>query len=200
LGNAYVLIFQVKFHPGGAKEILKKAAIYSEDEEQNKFLLLDGDQRKDKTNPVKIRVDQSKSVTEIGKLIKKTTGIEIDNIGFSIDGKDGKGNALQKLNAGIRYLSYLWTNLEFFPNKGNPEDLIWDKDFANKLLSVKSIAKQSFDETPKKNFKHFTQLFMEDTSESSRTACFKLFIDNFCKVQNDDFKALRTIIDKFKAA
>lgn len=198
LDGEYALLFEIVYHPGGSTEIVKKSSTYSEENEYNKFMLLDGDQRIyiEKINPKQLAVSDIESLDNLKIILKRATNIEFEKLGFRLDSSN---NNSQKIEVGIKCLNFLYTNLNFFPGVKNPESLIWMDDYADNLLKVNGIS-NSFLGDSKSNFYEFAKLYFEDGSESSILSAHRLFVNEFCKRRNDDFLAIVDILKGFKSS
>ena len=198
LGGEYKLLFNIVYYPGGASAIYKRAATCSEEKDFRKVMILDGDQQKPKHDPGAITVADSKNFDKLNQLIFSSTKIDFNKLGFRIDSEGNDGGSLdQKTKAAFQFISFLWTNLYYLPNNSNPESLIWDLETANKLLAVKGVAKQQFNKAPKENFKDFIVLFYGDF-EDNKIPTYKLFIDEFVKRKDDNYKYIVGILEEFK--
>ncbi|MHB8137089.1 MAG: ATP-dependent nuclease [Smithellaceae bacterium] len=202
LGGEYILLIKVEYNPGGAKSILKSAVQYSEENELSKYLLLDGDERKAKIDPLSISVSDSQNLPRLQKLIKDATGIEHGKLRFRIDGKGEEGgDTQQKINSAMKYLSYLWTNLDYLPGDATPELLIWNVAYAEELLRAKGkeFTAETFNGNSKNNFYSFTKQFFEDTTSNDVNSSHKLFIQKFCELKDTKYECLVNILARFKS-
>jgi hypothetical protein len=199
LGNEYKLLFNVVYYPGGASALYKRAATCSEEKDFRKIMILDGDQQRPKHNPETITVADSKNFEKLNKLILDSTEIEFNKLGFRIDGKANEGGDLdQKIKAAFQCLSFISTNLFYLPNNSNPEVLLWNLNTANRFLAAKGVSNQQFDKSSKENFKDFIVLFYGDF-ENNKIATYKLFIDEFVRRQDESYKYIVSILEKFKS-
>lgn len=193
MGEEFLLIFKVTYYAGGATEILKKAASYSEEDEIHKFLLLDGDKKKPIPNPSKFTQEQSMDFDFIKNCIFGVTNTEFKNIGFRLNSNSDIRN---KVKPALKYLNFLGTNLNFLP-KNYPEELLWDEAFANASLNV--IHKQiEATLNAKENFLKFTEQYFGDKEAASYLSSLKLFINEFIRKKGDQYNNIEKIIRKFK--
>lgn len=201
LNNELAVIFKVTYLPGGGDVLLAKAAAYTQENEKGKFIILDGDKFRIKIDPSTLTLTESQSFTELDRKIKEVTGTQFKSLGFAIDGNGSSGSdEQQKIDYSIRYLDYLFKNLDYFPNEKTPEDLIWDKEYSIELLNVTKRSVPQYGTDSKENLMLFTQCFTGELSEASHQTCCKLFVDEFVRKKNDDYLAILTILDKFKNA
>ncbi|MGN6603026.1 MAG: ATP-dependent nuclease [Ginsengibacter sp.] len=193
MGKEFLLIFNVNFYPGGATEIFKKAASYSEENEVHKFLLLDGDKQKPIPDPSQFTQEQSEDLDFIKRMIFQITNTEFKNIGFRLNSNSNKEH---KLQSALRYLKFLATNLNFFP-KNYPEELIWNEEFA--AASLKLINKDiEFTSHAKQNFIIFTEQYFGDKEATSYLSSLKLFINEFIRKKEEEYVRIEKIIRQFK--
>lgn len=197
LGNEYELMFTVKYFPGGAEQMYKNAAGYSEENETHKFILLDGDKRKPILNPSTFTIEQSSDFGFIEEKLIEVTGISFRNLGFRIDGGQSGGNVAQKISSSIQYLTFLKSNLEYLP-KEIPEEIIWDEEFVTNLLGILNKQVPVFSDDIKTNIKEFALAQFGDFSSHSINSAKKHLIDNFIVKNNADCQAIKAIIEGFK--
>ncbi len=199
LGNEYDLLFIVKYFPGGAEQMYKNAARYSEEKEIHKFVLLDGDKNKPIFNPNEFTVEESSDFSFLDSKLLEETGIAFKNLGFRIDGGQTGGNATQKIQSSINFFKFLQTNLAYLP-KVIPEEIIWDATFATGLLAVLKKTAPLFTSDIKNNIKEFALSQFGDYTSSSISSVKKQLIDNFIEKKNEDYESIKSIIEKFKLA
>lgn len=193
------LIFEIRYLPGGAEDILKRAATYIQDNEKNKFIILDGDKEYSNLNTVEIPLSKSNDLNFLTDLIKQITNIQFNKLSFSFDSKHGKVESeKQKCLAAIQYIEYLKSNLKYLPNRKRPEELIWDEDFVNRLLESGGNSKRTFSSNNKENILSFTKHFTGEVTQSTYETCCKLLISNFIKMKNDEYSFICSTLDKFK--
>lgn len=197
LGQSYVLAFTVKFFPGGAEEIYKKAATYSEEDELHKFMLLDGDKKKIKFNPEEFSRQEAGDLAFVKQKVQEETNVAFEKMGFRVDGGTGGGDPEQKREACLRYLKFLWTNMDYLPSH-IPEELIWNEDFVKGYLDSDALKTTRFTDDYKENVLLFAEKFFGDRSESSQTSAKKLLIKHFIKSKNAAYQSLAAILEVFK--
>lgn len=170
LGHATKEIFDVKYLPGGAKDINQRLATIMEISEDT-FVLFDGDQKRIEpfiditTIPPR---DQDTS-EKLKNLIKDQTGCDIK---FHLDGGN-EDNEHQKIELSKKYLNFYKKKVFYFPTS-LPEEIIWDKTFAEQLLKLLH---------PKK----------EIESLVSKSSNAKELIFNFCLEYHNDSKQLESV-------
>lgn len=199
LGPEFEILFSVRFFSGGAEEIYKKAATYSEEGEKHKYMLLDGDKTKLKFDPNNFTVEEAEDFTFLKNKIKEVTNIEFEKIGFRIDGnsKSGGGNIDQKKEAIKIFLKYLFSNMNYFPGSV-PEELIWDETFTIENLKASNSNVPQFTTDFKQNIMNFAISLFGDASEASITSIQKLLIKQFIRSKGRYFRTLTKILIEFK--
>ena len=200
LNNELALMFSINYLPGGADNLYIKAASYSQEGELRKFIILDGDKEKQKLNPKDLTLEESEQLKQLEIKIKEITGLNFNTLRFSIDSNgDSGGNETQKISNAIKYISYLFSNLYYLPEKKIPEDLIWDSDYANKCLDLKQIKGITFNGNNKQNLLNFTEQYIEDINDASYKTCLKLFINEFVRKKGENYLRIVEIFNKFKS-
>src|SRR5690606_27775155 len=119
--------------PGGAENALKSSSLYCQENELNKFLLLDGDKSKPKNNPDNFTVKQSDDLVFLKAKLMESTGVDFSSMNFKIDGNKNGGNEIQQKEIIISYLNYHYKNVEFLPRE-TPEEFLWDENTAKGLI------------------------------------------------------------------
>lgn len=128
LGRAKSKKLVVRFLPGGSSGLLVKfIPIRCLDEENNVFVILDGDQKFKKTIPDFGRMtDEDKDPAKIEKALIEVIGSKVE---FLQDGGQGGSRDDQKLTSLRKYCEFLKNKFSFLP-KGRPEEIIWDDKIA----------------------------------------------------------------------
>lgn len=177
LGKATQDIFEIKYLPGGADDINQRLTTIMEIS-NNTYVLFDGDQ-KILDSPIdlsKIPPNEQDNSEKLLVFIKNQTGSKIN---FHLDGgnqsKDLK--ELQTKNLAVKYLEFYKKNVFYLP-LNLPEDIIWDEDFAKKLLSLLQ---------PKKDISAII-----NSSNNSKELIF-----NFCKECYDENIQIENTILQF---
>lgn len=198
IGGDYPLIFRVTFYPGGAENMYKKAVIYCEENESQKFIFLDGDKKKIIIDPNDFTATQLNDFNFLDLKLVEETSMNFARLGFRIDGNAKGGDPDQKKASSIKYLKYLATNLNYFP-LNIPEEIIWNENYANALLSASKKEMPTGIYDYKLKFHKFTELFMGSSEATNIIAVHKMFIKNFIIVQNKSYHDLKEILAKFKS-
>ena len=135
LGKATQDIFEIKHLPRGAKDINQRLTTIMEISD-NTFVVFDGDEKK-LDNHIDLStippIEQNTS-SKLLALIKGQIGCDIK---FHLDGgnqsKDLK--EIQIKESATKYLDFYKKNVFYLP-LNIPEDIIWDEQFAGKLLKL----------------------------------------------------------------
>jgi hypothetical protein len=135
LGKAIQDIFEIRYLPGGADDINQRLTTIMEISPDT-YVLFDGDQKK-LTSPIDLSTIPPKeqdTSTKLKALIKSQTGCDIK---FHLDGGNHSKEIKEQQTIGLskKYLEFYKENVFYFPLM-IPEDIIWDNEFAKKLLSV----------------------------------------------------------------
>lgn len=129
--------WSICYNPGGAITIKNRfIPIYSQIENSNTFIILDGDQNT-KTEFIDLASLPQKEITceNLERLIKGLTNTKIE---FITDGNANEGGREdQKLDLQKKYYQYFKNNVFFLPNQ-TPEDIIWDDTYINSIVPDKS--------------------------------------------------------------
>jgi predicted ATPase len=199
LNNELISIFDIKCLPGGAEDLLKRAAGFSQENEMKKFILLDGDKEKPKIDISKLTVKESETLSDLEQKIKEITGLNFKSLQPSID-SDGDlgGSKAQKIEFALKYVSYIYSNLEYLPTTKTPEDMIWDAKYANEFLKLSGKPEEEFNKSSKENIKRFAAIFFGAHSKDTYQSSLKLLIERFVQAKGDDYNSLLAILNKFK--
>jgi hypothetical protein len=135
LGKATQDIFEIKYLPGGAKDINQRLTTIMEISD-NTFVLFDGDEKKHNSHVDlgTIPPNEQDTSAKLLTLIKEQVGCDIK---FHLDGgnqsKELKEQQTKEL--AIKYLNFYRKNVFYLP-LSIPEDIIWDENFAIKFLNL----------------------------------------------------------------
>lgn len=197
LGGDNPLLFTVVYFPGGAEHAIKTSVVYSEEDETNKFLLLDGDKRNPHFKIDNFTVDESKDYEFLSGKIKEATGLEYRALGFRIDGNSSGGNLIQKINSILKFLHFHYTNIAYLP-LNIPEEFLWDEEFANVLLSAVDESTANLPDDFKLKFEKVACLLLGTSDAERIEATHLMFIKNFVRKKNDHYTYIVDILKKFK--
>lgn len=135
LGKQTQDIFEIKYLPGGADDINQRLTTIMEISE-NTSVFFDGDQKKVAfpIDLLTITPNEQDTSAKLVALIKKQTGCEIK---FHLDGGNQSKDLKEKQTSDLakKYLKYYKENVFYLP-ENLPEDIIWDEEFAEKLLKL----------------------------------------------------------------
>lgn len=196
LGAEWELIFTIKFFPGGAEEILKKAATYTEEGEMFKFLFLDGDKTREKINPNSYSVTNANDFEFVKSEILKLTNIGFDKLGFRLNSSH-RNEETYKLAISLKYLNFLFTNLSYLPGQ-IPEDILWDEEYAAKILELTKNLSVDFQGTSKDKIYQFTINMFGEAGDNNMSGSIKMFIQNFIKNKSGFYITIFDALKSFK--
>lgn len=135
LGKQTQDIFEIKYLPGGADDINQRLTTIMEIS-ANTSVFFDGDQKKVAfpIDLLTITPNEQDTSAKLIALIKKQTGCEIK---FHLDGGNQAKDLKEKQTSDLakKYLEYYKENVYYLP-ENIPEDIIWDEEFATKLLKL----------------------------------------------------------------
>lgn len=199
LGKAIQDLFEIKYLPGGAKDINQRLTTIME--VYNTYVFFDGDEKK-KAKHIDLNTippNEQDTSTKLMELIKNQVGCDVK---FHLDGgnqnKDIKEEQIK--NLAIKYLNYYNQNVFYLP-ENIPEDIIWDKDFAVKLLSLLHPNKDvSTIENISNNSKDLIFNFsFECYGDSSQYESTLLqFISNWLNKEDENFESITRLLNKLK--
>lgn len=200
LGSATQNIFEIKYLPGGSDDINQRLTTIMEIS-SNTYVLFDGDQKK-LTSPIDLNTipqNEQNTSNKIKALIKTQTGCDIK---FYLDGGDQSKDLKEKqtLNLAKKYLEFYKEKVFYLPLL-IPEDIIWDEEFATKLLKliqpkkdISSVIQNS------SNSKELIFTFcIECYGESSQYESTLIqFITNWLNKEDENYIYLRDLINQLK--
>jgi len=133
LGQATASLFNVTFYTGGASVNKEQfIRVYSHENEGNKFIAFDGDQRRVHFNPDSIITSQQTN-ERYQQEIQNQTGV---NVKFYPDGNPSAGaRADQEKFLREKYLKFYFRNVFYLP-LSVPEEIIWNQFIAENLLNT----------------------------------------------------------------
>ncbi|QII09437.1 hypothetical protein KsCSTR_00580 [Candidatus Kuenenia stuttgartiensis] len=139
MGDATASLFQINFYTGGASVIKNHFInVYSHANETNKFIVFDGDQKlvPQHFNPDLI-IEAEQTNERFRQEIQRQTGIDIP---FYPDGNQDQGaRADQEKELRENYLKFYLRNVFYLPLT-IPEEIIWNQEYAEKILTVSGKA------------------------------------------------------------
>lgn len=132
LGPAIKDLFEIKYLPGGADDINQRITTIMEFS-PNTFIFFDGDQKllDEHIDLDLLPYNDQNTLHKLKSLIKKQTNC---NIKFYLDGGN-KNNEEQEIKLTQAYLKFYKERVFYFPMK-IPEDIIWDKTYADRRLKL----------------------------------------------------------------
>lgn len=200
LGKSNLEIFEIKYLPGGAKDINQRLTTIMEISD-NTFVFFDGDEKKldNHIDLSTIPPNEQDTSFKLLALIKEQTGCDIK---FHLDGgnqsKDLKET--QEKELATKYLEFYKKNVFYFP-LNIPEDIIWDEKFAVKLLNLLQPNKNiSTILATSNNSKDLIFNFcMECYGESSQLEFTVLqFTTNWLNKEDEHYNYIKDLVNKLK--
>lgn len=201
IGKAAANIFTVKFNPGGQSVIKKEfATMFCRENPSMEFIFFDGDQKP--TIPHHDWREFSEKTLSTSFLKKITKEQTNEDIRFSVDGGDGGGDDTQQFQFLKNYLDYYLTNVFYLP-KQIPEEIIWDNEFAHKMIdatmnneNLTSIRIKAITEATgaKTKFALIAKTLQGKDDAEAILSTQKLFIQNWLNKQNEDFIIIKEML------
>jgi len=199
IGDATYNQLNVQFHTGGSKEIQKSIAWYSKLNEQNKYVIFDGDElistdgkELNICNPDLITLG-NRNVGYLENIIKKQSKIEQLNF-FAFNSNERDEN---KIEAYINYLTFFRDKVKFLP-LNTPEQIIWDQEFLNSLAIISNENKQDIisESDFKIKFRMLSQFIFRRDNADSIFSTQKMLITHWLKSKDSNYSAIRNTIQE----
>lgn len=200
LGKAIQDLFEIKYLPGGAKDINQRLTTIMEISD-NTFVFFDGDEKKQEKHIDlnTIPPNEQDTSAKLMDLIKNQVGCDVK---FHLDGGN-QNQAIKEeqiINLAVKYLNYYNKNVFYLP-EDIPEDIIWDKDFAEKLLGVLQPNKNiSNILTSSKNSKELIFNFSTECYGNSTQyeSTLLQFTSNWLNKEDENFKSISEMLNKLR--
>lgn len=201
LGEGTVSTIDVKFFPGGSS-ILKTdfIKVFSQNLKMSYPIIFDGDEKR-----VQEHVDpddlspKEQTLDNLKNLIKKQTGVQVS---FNPNGSGDEGDKTGKTKLMISYLRYYKKFIHYLPG-GQPEEIIWDPDYAEKLLGDRRdkgliINNLQGEENHKSKF-YLLKNALFDTAEKI-DSLYSMFIRHWVDTKGEGFHDILDLINKVREA
>lgn len=200
LGKATQNLFEIKYLPGGADDINQRLTTIMEISD-NTFVLFDGDQ-KILPSPIdlsSIPLNKQDTSIKLLKLIKEQIGCDIK---FHLDGgnQDKSKKEEQVVRFAKKYLEFYKKNVFYLPLQ-IPEDILWDEEFAIKLLKLLQPNKDiSIIIQKSKNSKELIFNFCVECygDNNYHESTILQFITNWLNKEDQNFIYLKELINQIK--
>ncbi len=190
-------LLQVEFYPGGASNIKQYTILtYSKTRVDNRFIILDGDQRKEEIPDFSKIPEIDKTEKYMKDVFKKAIGINADKIQWGIDAnrKAGRTNAQQEIELILAYLKYYKDFVSFLP-QNIPEDIIYDEARLKIIVGEDGFPDVSQEKDSKKKLKKIADTMGQDIGEIEYQLIYW-----FAKQKNSDYQyileMLKAIIER----
>lgn len=184
-------LLQVEFYPGGASNIKKYTILtYSKTRMSNRYILFDGDQKKDEI-PDFARIPEIDKTDEYLKdVFKKVVGIDADKIDWGVDAnkKAGRKNTQQERELILSYLEYYKNYVNFLPQV-IPEDIIYNEERLKILLGEEDYPDVSQEKNSKIKLKKIS-----DTKGQDIGAIEYQLVYWFAKQKNSDYQYILAML------
>ena len=186
-------LLQVEFYPGGASNIKKYTILtYSKTRVNNRYIILDGDQKKDEIPNLSRIPEADKTEKYLKDIFKKVIGISADKIDWGVDAnrKTGRVNTDQEKELLLLYLEFFRNHVSFLPQV-IPEDIIYDESRLKILLGEDGFPDVSQEKDSKKKLKVISDVMGQEIG-----ALEYQLIYWFVKQKNSDYQC---ILDMLKS-
>lgn len=198
MGPEVQSLFDVTFYSGGHSVLKNKfIPVYSTEDSLNKFILFDGDQNLGfgHFDPDSI-IEAEQTNIRYQQEIRRQTG---SNVEFYPDGnKDEGSRGDQEKELRYKYLKFYLRNVKYMPLQ-IPEDIIWDAEFADKLLKTIGFGDKvdisSYDSS-KEKFYQLAKVLTGDNNEVDSTE--KMFLQKWLQKKDDSYQKIKEIIDDIR--
>jgi len=200
LGKATQDIFEVKHLPGGAKDINQRLTTIMEISD-NTFVVFDGDEKRldNHIDLSTIPPNEQDTSSKLLALIKEQIGCDIK---FHLDGgnqsKDLK--EIQTKELATKYLDFYKKNIFYLP-LNIPEDIIWDEQFAEKLLKLFQPTKNiSTIITASNNSKELIFNFCKECygENNQYESTILQFTTNWLNKEDEHYVYIKDLVNKLK--
>lgn len=190
-------IFSVEFFPGGASGLFKRAVTSCEEKETGLFFILDGDQKTGEKNIdiTTLRNDEL-NIENLSSIIYTQTNINVNKLGFRLNGS--KDLEKQKINSYKSFISYMYSNIYYLPLT-NPEEIIWNEEYANNTLGKNNLNHISFSGSAKSKLVQFNRSYFKDEDLKFYEASVQLFVNNFINIKNNEYVSITNMLKKIKS-
>jgi predicted ATPase len=194
LGPAMLDKFHIEKVPGGEATIMNNfLPAFSETQNKNILVILDGDKRPENPCPDPDTIPESNNKS-LDEMIKQVTG-GTSKISFPIDGGANGGNKAQLIQAKRRYLAYVRNHVTYLPGTAIPEDFVW------KNMTNRENSDGLDDLNPKKRFEELTkrELGLLDSEKADSDNIFATIRRRLSTIPNDDegILGLATLLRRF---
>jgi len=201
MGEETENLFNVKFNPGGESVIKKEfITVFCREQNSQDFVFFDGDQQPEtphidwQTIPV-----ADLTVENLRTKIREQTGEEIK---FSVDGGQGRGNQTQQLELQKSFLDYYLSNVFYLP-KQIPEDIIWSDEFAKALIKgiiqdgtiiAQKLSELMSIKVTKQKFAFVSDLVQGESNAEAISSVHRQFLQRWLNSENQDFQTIKDYI------
>ncbi len=194
LGDETSSLFEIKFFPGGASRLKDEFIRIHSEEEDNIFVIFDGDQKKVPSHfNYRDLSAHELTTSKLQEKIKEQTGEEIQ---FLIDGNPNLGGRKdQEIELQKKYIDFYMNNVFYLP-KSEPEQIIWNRDYALYLLETEDLSEIDDHEKYKEKFFLFSKLFYED--DISINSVYNIFIKKWKSDPDSAYDAIKETITEIK--
>jgi ABC-type cobalamin/Fe3+-siderophores transport system ATPase subunit len=197
MGDDIASQLNVQFPSGGSKEIKKNIAWYTKLQENNKYIILDGDEllndgvQVEIFNPDNLRAID-RNVDYLETIIQRQTKIN-DLKFFTFNSNETAEN---KITAYINYLIFFRDNVKFLPGI-TPEEMIWNDDiaFSIRIIDDATINLIRAENNYKNKFSLLANAIYRENNSNVIFTTQKMFITQWLK-DNTNTERIQAIINE----
>ena len=184
-------LVDVEFFPGGASNIKKYTILtYSKTKVSDRYILFDGDQKKDDIPDFSRIPEADKSHQYLKSVFKAVVNIDADKIDWGVDANKqaNRKNTQQELELILSYLEFYKTHVGFLPQT-IPEDIIYDEKHLRVILGEDDFPDVSNEKNAKARLKKIADAMGQDIG-----AIEYQLIYWFIRQKNSDYNNILTML------
>lgn len=163
---------------------------YSKTSVNNRYIIFDGDQKKESVPDFSITPEGEKTIDFLKDIFKKVTGIGADKVDWGVDAntKAGRYDEEQQKHMLLLYLEFFRKNVFFLP-KIIPEDIIYDENRLKMILGEDGFPDISEEKDAKAKLKKLADSMGQEIDQIEYQLTYW-----FIKQKNSDYHTiLRTL-------
>ena len=191
-------ILEIKYYPGGDSVIKQNIHAYSKEEEENKFIILDGDQEECHIDLTEVP-DKELTLAYLKERIEEQTRFEIKIYPDSSGSNGGKEE--QKIDLMKKYLEFYYKHVFYLP--GTPESIIWSDELCKDFLKARKL-EEKYDYIKcikekniyKEKFKKLTEILSLNSTATHIFHWHDVFLKHWLDKKNEDYDSIVKTINK----
>lgn len=189
LGTEYTETIEVQFYPGGETSIFKDLVVHARHEDNNIYVIFDGDIKKGDW-PKEDTIPKS----QLDETIKNFCGQKVENLSFRNDGGNDTNSEKRLEDTKRKYIKYLGARCFFLPTD-TPEELIWKAA----TLPEKAKIENELENSEKNIYKKYLCAYVKEKTDEDSSVYRKVFISNILKEHFDNENLMfKELLDTLK--